>query len=105
MINEQALGTTVPVMVAIMVWIIRILIIGSFSMAGDRLFSMADSRQSARSSHSRFDRSDQPLNSNPRPFQKPQSQNNPQRSTRPEPTYQPVGLAAKPRDEDPGTWR
>jgi hypothetical protein len=91
------------------VWIIRILIIGSFSMTGERLFSATDSRPSNRV-HSRFDKSDrpinQPLNTNPRPsFQKPQSQNTPQRATRPEPTYQPVGLAAKPRDEDPSTWR
>ncbi len=36
-INAQALGSTVPVMVAIMVWIIRILIIGSLSSAMERL--------------------------------------------------------------------
>jgi hypothetical protein len=108
-ISRATLLKVVPVFVAVMVWIIRILIIGSFSMAGERLFSMDNSRPSNRAAQSRFDRSDrsvnQPLNTNPRPFQKPQSQNNPQRSNRPEPTYQPVGLAAKPRDEDPSTWR
>ena len=108
-IGRETLLKVVPVFVAVMVWIIRILIIGTFSMAGDRLFSMADSRASTRAASSRFDgynrTVNQPLNANPRPFQKPQPQNNPQRVTRPEPTYQPVGMAAKPRDEDPSTWR
>jgi len=108
-IGRETLTKAVPVFVAVMVWIIRILIIGTFSMAGDRLFSMADSRASTRAASSRFDgynrTVNQPLNANPRPFQKPQPQNNPQRVTRPEPTYQPVGMAAKPRDEDPSTWR
>jgi hypothetical protein len=38
MINSDTLLTTVPVFVAIMVWVIRILIIGTFSSMGDRLF-------------------------------------------------------------------
>lgn len=108
-IGRETLLKVVPVFVAVMVWIIRILIIGTFSMAGDRLFSMAGSRPSTRAAQSRFDGVNrpvnQPFNTNPRPFQKPQPQNNLQHSTRPEPTYQPVGLAAKPRDEDPGSWR
>ena len=108
-IGRETLTKAVPVFIAVMVWVIRILIIGTFSMAGDRLFSMADSRPSTRAAQSRFDGYNrpvnQPLNTNPRPFQKPQPQTNPQRSIRPAPTYQPVGMAGKPRDEDPGTWR
>ncbi len=107
-IGRETMLKVVPVFVAVMIWVIRILIIGTFSMAGDRLFSMADSRASNRAAQSRFDAGrpvNQPLAANPRPFQKPQPQNTYQRSTRPEPTYQPVGMAAKPRDEDPGTWR
>jgi hypothetical protein len=52
LLNRQALGneilgrdellTIVPVFVAVLVWLIRILIIGTFSMAGDRLFSQAE---------------------------------------------------------------
>jgi hypothetical protein len=44
-VGSETVRTVVPVFVAVMVWVIRILIIGTFSMAGDRLFSMADSRQ------------------------------------------------------------
>jgi hypothetical protein len=40
----------VPVFVAIMVWLVRVLIIGSFSVAGDRLFSTSGvSKQAAHS--------------------------------------------------------
>jgi hypothetical protein len=49
-IGSHALTSVVPVFVAVMVWLIRVLIIGSFSAAGDRLFSMAsDSSQGRRS--------------------------------------------------------
>jgi hypothetical protein len=34
----------VPIFVAVMVWLIRVLIIGTISVAGDRLFSQADQR-------------------------------------------------------------
>jgi hypothetical protein len=39
----------VPIFVAVMVWLIRVLIIGTFSVAGERLFSQADSRSTQRS--------------------------------------------------------
>ncbi len=49
-LNHQALGNAVlgretllkgvPVFVALMVWLIRVLIIGTFSVAGDRLFTV-----------------------------------------------------------------
>jgi len=41
-IESQLLLRIVPVFVAILVWLIRVLIIGTFSVAGDRLFSIAD---------------------------------------------------------------
>ncbi len=45
-IARQTLLKVVPVFVAIMVWLIRVLIIGTFSVAGDRLFSQAETRPS-----------------------------------------------------------
>jgi hypothetical protein len=41
LIGGKAVTTVVPVFVAAMVWLIRVLIIGTFSAAGDRLFSTA----------------------------------------------------------------
>lgn len=43
-VGSETVRTVVPIFVAVMVWVIRILIIGTFSIAGDRLFSMADAR-------------------------------------------------------------
>jgi hypothetical protein len=43
-ITNSTLTKVVPVFVALMVWLIRVLIIGTFSVAGERLFSQADSR-------------------------------------------------------------
>lgn len=57
-LNHETLGNAVvaratllkivPIFVAVMVWLIRVLIIGTISMAGDRLFSQSDVRRSSR---------------------------------------------------------
>ena len=41
-LNREQLLKIVPVFVAVLVWLIRILMIGTFSMAGERLFSQAE---------------------------------------------------------------
>ena len=43
-VSNATLVKVVPIFVAVMVWLIRVLIIGTFSIAGDNLFSMADGR-------------------------------------------------------------
>ena len=43
-VSSGTLTKVVPVFVAIMVWLIRVLIIGAFSIAGENLFSSADDR-------------------------------------------------------------
>ena len=58
-LNHQTLGNAVvaratllkvvPIFVAIMVWLIRVLIIGTISIAGDRIFSQSNMRSSQRS--------------------------------------------------------
>lgn len=57
-LNHQTLGNAVvardtllrvvPIFVAVMVWLIRVLIIGTMSIAGDRLFSQSEARRSSR---------------------------------------------------------
>jgi hypothetical protein len=47
-ISQGTIIKVVPMFVAIMVWVIRVLIIGTFSVAGDRLFSQSDAQQPAR---------------------------------------------------------
>jgi hypothetical protein len=102
-ISQSTLQQTVPVVVALMVWLIRVLIIGTFSMAGDRLFSLAeDQRSSVLADALRA-----------RPALRPSSGQTPNRphperpaavpfhpAPKPEPTYQPVGMSASPHDSD-----
>ncbi len=43
-ISRETLVRVVPIFVAVMVWLIRVLIIGTFSVAGDRLFGQVEQR-------------------------------------------------------------
>ncbi len=63
-VSNSTLTKAVPVFVAIMVWLIRVLIIGTFSIAGDNLFSTADGRGSYRPQKS-YSQPSRPVTSNP----------------------------------------
>ncbi len=43
-VSNATLTKVIPIFVAVMVWLIRVLIIGTFSVSGDRLFSTASER-------------------------------------------------------------
>lgn len=43
-INSATIQKVVPIFVAVMVWVIRIMIIGTFSLAGERMFGQPESR-------------------------------------------------------------
>jgi hypothetical protein len=63
LLNHQSLGTAVvdgvtlvkivPIFVALMVWLTRVLIIGTLSVAGERIFSQVDIRESVSSRQNR----------------------------------------------------
>jgi len=118
-LNHQSLGNAiiaretlikvVPIFVAVMIWLLRVLIIGTISMAGDRLFNQdqASSAQRSTQTHknsSRAKRKPAPLTRRPSvkpsPVQARASQPAPKRSSRSaaehpaiEPTYHPVALS------------
>lgn len=125
-IERGVLLRVVPIFVAVMVWLIRVLIIGTFSVAGDRLFSMGDtqvvarpqrlgiSRPAATSLPSRAmnavkeqierrpppaPRAVAPPRDNFKPAPKPNPEPEPTGYARPEPTYHPV--AASPQQARP----
>ncbi|MBN1305749.1 MAG: hypothetical protein JXA13_15030 [Anaerolineales bacterium] len=105
LINPTTLTKAVPVFVAIMVWLIRVLIIGAFSIAGERLFTMDETRQNV------FQTSNRPsatpsyaANTYMRPEPKPKPAVT-QHTVRPEPSYHPVGMSAQAGDEHQRTWR
>ena len=91
-VSSTTLTKAVPIFVAAMVLLIRVLIIGSFSLAGDRMFG--GQKSSAYSTSRRPTPRRKPVSSQapadlrsatslPRPAPKPQG-----KTTRPEPTYQ-----------------
>jgi hypothetical protein len=112
-VGRETLLKAVPIFVAVMVWLIRVLIIGTFSVAGDRLFSQAESRagqgqvagsRSVRSlggrpapapnpvrpAHSVMPSAAMPR----RPAPKPVASQAESGYSRPEPTYHPVSMGS-----------
>jgi len=111
-VSSATLTKAVPVFVAIMVWLIRVLIIGTFSLAGDRLFSQDRSRPSSNANRrrpaprrqpqtSRATASLRPASSLPRPASTytrpaPKPQGN---YSRPEPTYQNMSFSGRNQNQ------
>ena len=99
--NHQSLGSSVvgtdtlykvvPVFVAVMVWLIRVLIIGTFSMAGERLFSLAEGQPAMLRSALQASRPVQAARQ-PQPMRAQSTPLHP--APRPEPGYRPQRLAA-----------
>jgi hypothetical protein len=94
-IGTEAMYTVVPIFVATMVWLIRVLIIGTFSMAGGRLFSLAEGKpamlrsaiQSPKPMPVPVQRQQQPMHASKTPLRP---------TGRVEPSYQPVGMTTSP---------
>jgi hypothetical protein len=116
LVGQSVMIKVVPIFVAAMVWLIRVLIIGTFSVAGERLFTLADAGQRPVSYQNNSPRpvvASQPafrpaqsVASNmtaanyPRPAPKPRPAPVPGYAmNRPEPTYHPVGMTAMGRSE------
>jgi hypothetical protein len=112
LVGQATMTTVVPIFVACMVWLIRVLLIGTFSVAGERLFSMADVynrnstyRNVPASTYSApqprtvqpapRQEVNPPVSNYPRPAPKPRPNPMPAYGVnRSEPTYHPVGMAA-----------
>jgi hypothetical protein len=106
-ISSATLTKAVPVFVAIMVWLIRVLIIGTFSLAGDRLFSQDNRRsystqrpasrpQTSRATASLRTASSlpRPANTYSRPAPKPQGN-----YSRAEPTYHNMSFSGRNQND------
>ncbi len=121
LVGQATMVKVVPIFVAAMVWLIRVLIIGTFSVAGERLFTLADvhnqyssyrTQQTYNAPQPQTFRPAQnnnlntPASNYPRPAPKPRP--TPVSSynvNRPEPTYHPVGMNAMSNDQNPSTRR
>lgn len=110
LLSPDVMARGMPVFVAVMVWLIRVLIIGTFSMAGERLFTLAEKRPSYRSSERPStlpaEQKPQPrpatnaiptyIKPTPRPFPAPAASMRTPANL--EPTYHPVGMTASGRE-------
>jgi hypothetical protein len=104
----------VPIFVAAMVLLIRVLLINTFSIAGDRLFSFSDQR-SGRYQNQSFQNQPvyrtsneslrTPAQSFPRPAPKPIPTAAVSRPLYNEPTYHPVGMNAQERGDNSNVRR
>jgi hypothetical protein len=98
LIGQAALTRFVPVIVALMVWMIRVLIIGTFSLAGDSMFSMGERRPVERPAtrpHSAASNA-QPAVSYSRSAPTPIAAARAVGTSVAEPTYHRVGMSAEP---------
>lgn len=95
-IPRETLLKVVPIFVALMVWLIRVLIIGTFSIAGERLFSQGEAPAKRRAtrvtrtkSRPTYSRSSAPRTAGQTSFRPAP------RRARPEPTYHPVSMKSR----------
>jgi hypothetical protein len=110
LLGATTMTKVVPIFVAAMVLLIRVLLINTFSIAGERIFSLAENRAP------RYQHQSQPMyrpnteslrtpsESFPRPAPKP----TPAAASRPlynEPTYHPVGMSAQERGDNSNVRR
>jgi len=102
-IAASTLTKIIPIFVALLVWLIRVFIIGTFSMAGDRLFSQGEGEGTMiqNSVRPKTVRRPEPQWERPQPARPEPTQMRP--SQRPEPTYHPVGMAARGQNRDGNT--
>ncbi len=101
-IDQKTLTSVVPVFVALMVWVIRILIIGSLSVASDRLFGRDAGRASAARSIARptgatLRTGMGSVTMAPRPAAPRPGQSNNSVPARPEPSYHNVHARPMPK--------
>lgn len=108
LVSQITMTKAIPIFVAVMVWLVRVLIIGTFSMAGERLFNM-DAAIGVKRPLSTQKR--RPATRTPaRPISRSAARPAPKiasasrRSTHSEPTYHPVGLTASTQGEDKARW-
>jgi hypothetical protein len=99
LLGASTMTKVVPVFVAAMVLLIRVLLINTFSIAGERIFSLAETRAPRYQSQPTFRNTNieslrTPTQSIPRPAPRP----TPAAASRPlysEPTYHPIGMSAQ----------
>ena len=110
LLGPAMMAKAVPVFVAAMVLLIRVLLINTFSIAGERIFSLAEERSSQYQNRSYYRPAqvNEPARTSESSFPRPAPKPAPAAASRPlynEPTYHPVGMSAQERSDNPATRR
>ncbi|HET9906203.1 MAG TPA: hypothetical protein VFQ23_06170 [Anaerolineales bacterium] len=108
LLGPAMMTKAVPVFVAAMVLLIRVLLINTFSIAGERIFSLAEERSAQHQNRSYYRPTTEPVRTSDSSFPRPAPKPAPAAASRPlynEPTYHPVGMSAQERSDNPATRR
>ena len=108
LLGQGTMMKVVPIFVAAMVLLIRVLLINTFSIAGDRLFSFADQRAGHYQSQPVYRTNTESLRTPSQSFPRPAPKPTPAAAARPlynEPTYHPVGMSAQERGDNSNVRR
>ncbi len=105
LLGQQTMTTFVPIFVSALVLLIRVLLINTFSIAGERIFSMAEENATQGQYQPKpayrptveANRAPAPMYSRPAP--KPAAMNVPQAAYG-EPTYHPIGMGAQSQNNN-----
>jgi hypothetical protein len=108
LLGQTTMMKIVPIFVAAMVLLIRVLLINTFSIAGDRIFSFADQRAGRYQSQPTYRTNTESLRTPSQSFPRPAPKPTPAAASRPlynEPTYHPVGMSAQERGDNSNVRR
>jgi hypothetical protein len=100
--STATLVKVVPIFIAAMVWLVRLLIIGTFSLAGDRLFTTANQHQPYRTQYQQPQQAQRPYNAPQSSYQSPRPVNQPVN----QPILRPASQIARPvNNSNAGNFR
>lgn len=108
LLGQATMLKVVPIFVAAMVLLIRVLLINTFSIAGERIFSFSDDRSARYQNQSSYRTNNESLRTPNQSFPRPSPKPTPAAAARPlynEPTYHPVGMSAQERGDNSNVRR
>ncbi len=103
LLGQATMTKVIPVFVACLVLLIRVLLINTFSIAGERLFTIAEEQPA---DQRLYRPTPEPVRATSTSFPHPAPKPNPASPSRPlytEPTYHPIGVSAQAQNGSPYT--
>ncbi len=101
--SAATLTKVVPIFVAVMVWLVRLLIIGTFSLAGDRLFTTAGQQQAYKPQYQSSQQTQRPYSQQARPSY--QAQQRPVNQPVNQPILRPASQINRPVNSNTAAFR